>query len=319
MRARRCSARRSRDLFALVAERFGIVHYLANVAGQTLDRPIAEMGVDDFRAVVDSHLLGTFLCSAATDLTGRANGANYCAAKPGVMSLTKCFAIEYAPNIAVNCLVPGWTETEDIVRRFGIDAPDRRRQLESGILLGRLAQPWKRRTGCGPSARIWATRGCERRVEGAPENPMGFGLVSLFGSAPSCGSPIWARFRPEARISECKRSSCPACARKSLLQGGSSRGWPSRARPAQGLYLRVRRAPWGKDSALPVPQRARALARARPSVDETSVVFEATGCAFALYDTLLPLAREVVVANPLGAQAVAAGTPTRWMRSGSPR
>jgi len=39
---------------------------------------------------------------------------------------------------------------------------------------------------------------------------------------------------------------------------------------------------------------------ARRWVDkETSVVFEATGCAFALYDTLLPLAKEGIVANPL--------------------
>jgi 3-oxoacyl-[acyl-carrier protein] reductase len=147
-----------RDLFRAVADRFGVVHYLANCAGQALDLPIAEMGVDAFRTVVESHLLGTFLCSkaavdlmpaggrilnfgAATGLTGRAKGANYCAAKAGVMALTKCFAIEYAPHIAVNCLVPGWTETEDIVARFGLNAPERRRRLETGILLGRLAQP----------------------------------------------------------------------------------------------------------------------------------------------------------------------------------
>jgi transposase len=50
---------------------------------------------------------------------------------------------------------------------------------------------------------------------------------------------------------------------------------------------------------------------ARKWVDkETSVVFEATGCAFALYDTLLPLAREVVVANPVELKRYGSGRHT---------
>jgi transposase len=50
---------------------------------------------------------------------------------------------------------------------------------------------------------------------------------------------------------------------------------------------------------------------ARQWVDkETSVVFEATGCAFALYDTLFPLAREVVVANPVELKRYGSGRHT---------
>lgn len=46
----------------------------------------------------------------------------------------------------------------------------------------------------------WANRGNERRPEGALICVVGLGLVQLFGSAPSCVSPMWARLRPEARM-----------------------------------------------------------------------------------------------------------------------
>ena len=50
---------------------------------------------------------------------------------------------------------------------------------------------------------------------------------------------------------------------------------------------------------------------ARAHVDsETRVVFEATGGAFALYDTLSPLAKEVVVANPLELKRYGSGRHT---------
>jgi 3-oxoacyl-[acyl-carrier protein] reductase len=145
-------------LFAAIRDRFGVLHYLVNNAGIARDGPVQELTTDDFLAVLRSHVLGTFLCSraalplmpkgsrilnvgAASANTGRRFGSSYCAAKAGVMALTRCLAIECAPDIAVNCLVPGWTETEEIVGRFHLDDPETRRRLESGILLGRLAHP----------------------------------------------------------------------------------------------------------------------------------------------------------------------------------
>ena len=77
--------------------------------------------------------------SAASGLRGRKNGANFCAAKAGVLSLTKCFARELAPWAQVNCLMPGFTETEDVVKRFGLDDPVVRAKLLEEIPMGRLA------------------------------------------------------------------------------------------------------------------------------------------------------------------------------------
>lgn len=147
-----------RRLFQAIREHYGVLHYLVNNAGRAVDRPILGMAAEDFRAVLHSHVLAAFLCSqaayplmphggailnigAASANTGRRNGANYCAAKAAVMALTKCLAIEFAPRVQVNCLVPGWTETEDVVQRFQLSDEERRRRLESGILLGRLAEP----------------------------------------------------------------------------------------------------------------------------------------------------------------------------------
>jgi 3-oxoacyl-[acyl-carrier protein] reductase len=145
-------------LFAEIRERFGMLHYLVNNAGRAIDRPFHQMTVAEFRAVLESHALSTFLCAraaaalmpsggailnigAASANTGRRNGVNYCAAKAAVMAMTKCLAMELAPEIRVHCLVPGWTETEDVVRRFDLAEGEQRRRLEAGILLGRLAQP----------------------------------------------------------------------------------------------------------------------------------------------------------------------------------
>lgn len=79
--------------------------------------------------------------SAASALRGRLNGANYCAAKAGVIALTKCFAREFAPEIQVNCLMPGFTETQDVIERFGLKDPEVRAALVREIPLGRLATP----------------------------------------------------------------------------------------------------------------------------------------------------------------------------------
>lgn len=85
---------------------------------------------------------GTILTiGAATGLRGRKNGANYCAAKAGVMVLTKVMALEFAPAVRVNCLVPGYTETDEVLERFGLHDPLKRANHVSGIPMGKLADP----------------------------------------------------------------------------------------------------------------------------------------------------------------------------------
>ncbi len=66
------------------------------------------------------------------------NGANYCASKAGLLHLTKCLALELAPKIRVNCLIPGMTETEELVTRFRLDDPVARAKVISEIPCGRI-------------------------------------------------------------------------------------------------------------------------------------------------------------------------------------
>ena len=141
-----------------VVDAWGRIDILMNNAGIAADGPAEEMSEEDWDRVIDVNLKGTFLCtqavapvmrrqksgkvinvSAASAIRGRMNGANFCAAKGGVISLTKCFARELAPHIQVNCFLPGFTETEDVVERFGLRDPKTREELVKEIPLGRLA------------------------------------------------------------------------------------------------------------------------------------------------------------------------------------
>lgn len=147
-------------LFSQIDRRFGRIDFLVNCAGTNRDVPIASMTADDWDVVLGSQLGGTFFCSreaavrmkrqgggrilnigAATGIRGRKNGANYCAAKAGIMAITKCFALEFAPEVLTNCLVPGFTETADIRRRFHLEDPERRAAFAADIPMGRLARP----------------------------------------------------------------------------------------------------------------------------------------------------------------------------------
>jgi NAD(P)-dependent dehydrogenase (short-subunit alcohol dehydrogenase family) len=146
-------------LFDEAHERFGGVDVLINNAGINKDGPFLDMSDADWRAVLDSVLTGTFICSqeyarrytgqeghivnlgATTGVSGRKNGANYCSAKAGVLTLTKCLALELAPRIKVNCVTPGHVRTEELVERFGLERPENLERALRAIPLGRLGRP----------------------------------------------------------------------------------------------------------------------------------------------------------------------------------
>ncbi len=128
---------------------------LVNNAGRNIDRPVLELDVDDWRRVVDTNLNGAFYLTrmlapsmsdgavivnigATTGIRPRRNGANYCASKAGLLQLTKCLALELAPRIRVNCLIPGMTGTDELVTRFHLDDPAALADVVAGIPQARI-------------------------------------------------------------------------------------------------------------------------------------------------------------------------------------
>jgi len=114
------------------AETFGKVDILVNNAGVFMAKPSLELTESEWDKAIDVNLKGVFLCSQIIGKTmaNRGTGviinissvaafasfpnrASYCAAKAGVVSLTKTLAIEWARyNIRVNCVAPSYLETE---------------------------------------------------------------------------------------------------------------------------------------------------------------------------------------------------------------
>lgn len=133
-------------MVALAVEEWGRVDILVNNAGILRDKSFSKMTLDEFRLVMDVHLMGSVNCTKAvweqmraqqygrivmttssSGLYGNFGQANYSAAKMAVVGLMQTLALEGAKyNIRVNCLAP----TAATAMTEGVLSPEDLAQLQ---------------------------------------------------------------------------------------------------------------------------------------------------------------------------------------------
>ena len=180
----RCDVRSEADVLRLrdeVTARHGAPWLLVNVAGVFFEHRITELAEDDWDLILDTNLKGTFLTcktflpamiaagsgcivniASTAGIRGGHTRAAYCAAKAGVVNLTRSLALDHGGDgVRVCCVCPGLIDTPmadwitsrpDALREFeaaGARAPDRHRgrHRRRGVVPGvgcRLLRPRQR-------------------------------------------------------------------------------------------------------------------------------------------------------------------------------
>lgn len=145
------------NMVNVIKNSFQKVDCLVNNAGIAIDTLFEDKTVQNFKKIIDVNLIGTFLVSkyigalmsnekSGTIINVSSTNAidtyypyslDYDASKAGVISLTHNLAHQFAPYIRVNCVAPGWINTEmnkELDKEF-IEEENKK------ILLGRFSEP----------------------------------------------------------------------------------------------------------------------------------------------------------------------------------
>lgn len=154
--------------FARAQADVGPIDILVNNAGGVISAPFSRTDLAVWTQMLGVNLTGTYLCcrqvlsgmlgrgfgrivnvASTAGLTGYAYVTAYCAAKHGVVGLTRALAMETArSNVTVNAVCPGYTDTEivdsalaTIVRKTGKTADEARAAIVSRNPQQRLVRP----------------------------------------------------------------------------------------------------------------------------------------------------------------------------------
>lgn len=151
------------DAVGKAVDRYGRLDILVNNAGITRDNLIFRMSDDEWRSVLNVHLVGGFFCARAAQkhmveneygrivnvssvsALGNRGQANYSAAKAGIQGFTKTLAIELGRyGVTVNSVAPGFIETEmtrEAAARLGVAFEDMVASAVEDIPAGRSGKP----------------------------------------------------------------------------------------------------------------------------------------------------------------------------------
>lgn len=154
--------------FGQAAERFGDIDVLVNCAGAAPAAPFHKLSAAAWQQVLDVNLNGVFHCCSAVVPGMRSRGAGrivnvastaslkgypfvsaYCAAKHGVLGLTRALALELARHgVTVNAVCPGYSDTAiihdavtAIVDKSGCSEADALKNFTDSNPQGRLIDP----------------------------------------------------------------------------------------------------------------------------------------------------------------------------------
>jgi 3-oxoacyl-[acyl-carrier protein] reductase len=148
---------------AAAVERGGAVDILVTCAGIIRDNLLFKMSDEDWSAVIDTHLRGTFYAVRAaqahmverrsgkvvlissTSALGNRGQTNYASAKAGLQGMCKTLAIELGPfGVNVNCVAPGFIATDmtrQTAERMGVSFEDFTKAVAEQTPLRRVGSP----------------------------------------------------------------------------------------------------------------------------------------------------------------------------------
>jgi 3-oxoacyl-[acyl-carrier protein] reductase len=139
--------------------RFKRIDILVNSAGIWEYNEIGNMSIEAWKRTIDVNLTGTFtMCnlvvpimkkkkygkiitiSSTAGQRGEAYHSSYAASKGGIIAFTKSIAVELIKhNIWVNCVAPGWVETDMVAPSF--KNMKEKKEIQNSIPRGRIASP----------------------------------------------------------------------------------------------------------------------------------------------------------------------------------
>jgi NAD(P)-dependent dehydrogenase (short-subunit alcohol dehydrogenase family) len=138
---------------------FGGVNVLVNNAAIACNRPIGDLSLADWNRVLGVNLTGPWLCAkhfasslrrnrgtiiniaSTRALMSEPNTEAYSASKGGIVALTHALAASLAPEVRVNCISPGWIETESWRKTSVRSAPTLTAADHQQHWAGRVGQP----------------------------------------------------------------------------------------------------------------------------------------------------------------------------------